>query len=377
MRKERLLSPGPTPVPPEVLLELARPVIHHRTARNRAIVREATDGLKRVFLAKNDPLILASSGTGAMEAAVTNTVAAGEKAICIMGGKFGQRWSEICSAFGVEPVTIDVVWGEAVDPGAVAAALERHPDAAAVCATLCETSTAVVHDIRALGEITRPTPALLIVDAISGLGAVELRMDDWGADVVVGGSQKALMMPPGLGLVALSDKAWARVETIRRTCYYFDLLKARTSLEKDDTPWTPAHGLILGLRRALALIDAAGGVEAMWKAAADLAAATRKAVESMGLSLLSEAPANAVTAAVMPDGVDGDQIRKRMSERDGITVAGGQEALKGKIVRIAHLGFIDRFDVIAALLALADALREEGYPVETGGIALAFADVET
>ena len=376
MKKERLLSPGPTPVPPEVLLELAQPVIHHRTARNRAVLRETTEGLKRVFMTGNDPLILACSGTGAMEAAITNTVSAGEKAICIVGGKFGQRWREICSAFGVEVVDVEVKWGEAVDPAAVAAALNQHPDAVAVCATLCETSTAVVHDIRALGEITRRTPALLIVDGVSGLGAVELWMDDWGVDVVVAGSQKALMLPPGLGLAALSDKAWAKVEKTRRTCYYFDLLKARQSLASDDTPWTPAHTLILGLRRALGMIEAAGGVEAMWQGASLLAGATRKAVQSMGLALLSKAPANALTAVVMPQGVDAEQVRKRMSQRDGITVAAGQEALKGKIVRIAHMGFIDRFDVIAALLALAKALSDLGHPVQTAGIAQAFADVE-
>jgi len=375
MRKERLLSPGPTPVPPEVLLEMARPVIHHRTAQNRTVVREVTDALKGIVLTTNDPVLLTSSGSGGMEAAVTNTVAAGEEAVCIRGGKFGERWSEICSAFGRVPVNIDLTWGEAVEPAAVARALEEHPNAVAVCATLCETSTAVVHDIRALAEITRETPVLLIVDAISALGAMELRMDDWGVDIVVAGSQKALMLPPGLGVVALSDKAWAKAEQTERTCYYFDLLKARASLAKDDTPWTPAHTLILALRRALGMIESAGGVEAMWQTAAGLADATRTAVQSMGLTLFSTSPANAVTAIRMPEGVDGDAVRKRMWERDGITVAGGQAALKGTIIRVAHMGFIDRFDVIAALVSLANALAHEGHPVETGGIAGAFADV--
>jgi aspartate aminotransferase-like enzyme len=376
MKKDRLLSPGPTPVPSEVLLELARPVIHHRTPANAAILREATDALKALIQTRNDPIILTSSGTGAMEAALVNVAAAGEKVIVVRGGKFGERWTEIAQAYGVVAINLDVTWGHAVDPQVVAKALKDHPDAVAVCTTHCETSTAVAHDVKALAAVTRSTPALLLVDAISALGAMELRMDEWGVDAVVSGSQKALMLPPGLAIVALSDKAWAKVENTKRMTYYFDLLKAKKSVAKNDTPWTPAHTLILALRRSLQLIAEAGGVEAMWKRNADLAAATRKAVLSMGLALYSQAPADAVTAIVLPQGVKGEQVVDRMRDHYGVTVAGGQESLKGRICRIAHMGFIDRFDVIAGLIALANALRDAGKPVSTSGIADAFADVE-
>ena len=373
MRKERLLSPGPTPVPAEVLLELAKPVIHHRTAENRAIVREVTDALKDVFKTKNDPVILASSGTGAMEAAIVNTVAAGEKAICVRGGKFGERWAEICEAYGVTPVCLDVEWGSPVDVVAVGDALKANPDAAAVCTTLCETSTGTVNDIEALATLTCDAGALLVVDAISALGAMELRMDQWGVDIVVSGSQKALTLPPGLGVIALSDKAWARAEQAQRTCYYFDLLKARASLAKDDTPWTPAHTLIAALRRSLEVIQSAGGVEAMWAFDAALAKATRQAAESMGLALFSKAPANAVTAITLPDGVDGAAVVTAMADTYGVRVAGGQAQLKGRICRIAHMGYIDAFDVICALTALGYALADAGHPVDMSGIAAAFA----
>lgn len=373
MRKDRLLSPGPTPVPPDVLLELAKPVFHHRTPQNRAMVRETTDALKRVFLTKNDPVILTSSGSGAMEAAVTNTLAQGGKAICIRGGKFGERWSDICRAYGIRTVDLDVTWGEPIDPAVVAKTLKSHPDAGAVCATHCETSTGTAYDVKALAEVTRGTEALLLVDAISALGAMELRMDEWGVDVVVTGSQKALMLPPGLGILALSDRAWKRVEQTKRTCFYFDLLAARKSLQKNDTPWTPAHTLILALRRALQVIDAAGGVEAMWAFDAALAGAARKATTAMGLTLFSKAPANAVTTILLPEGVDGEALVKRMRDHYGVTVAGGQEQLKGRVCRIAHMGYIDAFDVINALTALAYALADAGHPVKTDAIIDAFA----
>src|SRR5437660_6782579 len=250
--KFRLLTPGPTPVPEETLLELARPVPYHRTPEFRHILAGVLDDLQYVFRTRNPVVPLTSSGTGGLEAAVANCLPAGSKAICLIAGRFGERWRNLCKAFGVEAVSVVVPPGRAVQPEQLARALADHPDATAVCATLSETSTGVGHDVAAFGKLVAPTPAVLLVDAISGLGVMECRTDDWHVDVCVTGSQKALMLPPGLAFVSVSPKAWDLIDkNPTRRAFYFDLKKAKTNLEAGETPYTPAHTLLKALKVSL------------------------------------------------------------------------------------------------------------------------------
>lgn len=243
--KQRLLTPGPTPVPEETLLELARPVYYHRSAEFRQVLAEVLEDLQYVYRTRNPVVPLTSSGTGALEAALVNSVPPGGKAICLIAGRFGERWRSLCQAFGVESVNVTVPYGQAVPPEALARALTDHPNAAVVCSTLSETSTGVANDVAAYGQLVAETPALLLVDAISALGVMECRTDEWHVDICCSGSQKALMMPPGLAFVAVSDKAWQVIEqNPQPRTFYFDLKKARTKLETGDTPYTPAHTLV-------------------------------------------------------------------------------------------------------------------------------------
>jgi len=286
MRKNYLFTPGPTPLPPQVCEAMARPIIHHRTPQFQQILKEATEGLKYVFQTKNDVFILASSGTGAMEAAVANLLSPADTALVVQGGKFGERWTELCQAFGVSCQVIDVEWGKAVAPLEVAKRLKDNPKIKALFVTLCETSTGVVTDIQAMGKIVRDTQAALVVDAISGLGAIDLKTDEWGCDVVVSGSQKGLMLPPGLGFISVSPKAMRFIEASKGPCYYFDLKKAKKAMDKTDTPFTPAISLIIALNEALKMIRE-DGLENIFIRHRKIADATRAAVKSMGLQLFA------------------------------------------------------------------------------------------
>jgi len=365
MAKYRLLAPGPTPVPPEVLMKMAEPIIHHRTDEYSKVTESVTRGLKGICKTEGDCIVLAGSGTAAMEAAVANVLSPGDEAICVVGGKFGERWVEICRAYSIEPVAIDVTWGEAVEAARVAEALKEHPDAKAVYTTLCETSTAVKTDIKALGDIVRSTQAILVVDGISGVGAMEMRTDEWGVDMLVVGSQKALMLPPGLAAITVSEKAWKLVESSTSPRYYLDLATARKSLEKWSTPFTPAVTLVRALDESIKLIEKQG-IENVWARSAKLADACRGAVRAMGLEVFSKAPAEAVTAVRLPEDVDGAKVPGVMREKYGVQIAGGQAQLKGKICRIAHMGYIDEFDLLAAVTALEAVLREMGVDITAG-----------
>jgi aspartate aminotransferase-like enzyme len=370
--KKRLLTPGPTPVPEETLLELAKPVVYHRTAEFRQLLTEVHAELQYVFRTRNPVIPLTSSGTGALEAAVVNSLPSGSKAICLIAGRFGERWRHICQAFGVEAVAVTVAPGEAVRPEQLARALADHPDAAAVCATLSETSTGVGHDIEGFGKLVAPTPALLLVDAISGLGVMDCRVDDWHIDLCAAGSQKALMMPPGLAFVSVSAKAWRQIEKnpAPRT-FYFDLKKARAKLETGDTPYTPAHTLIAALRVSLKRIRAEG-LENILASQAQNAAAVRAGFQAMGLALFASRPAQGLTVARVPAGIDGNVLLNRLETRYGLKIAGGQDNLKGKIIRLAHMGYIDQFDVLAGLAGVELVLKEMGFPLEPGaGLAAA------
>lgn len=368
--KPRLLTPGPTPTPEETLLELARPVTFHRSSQFRAIIKEVTADLQYIFCTTQPVLTITASGTGAMEAAISNTVPVGGKAICLISGRWGERWRNICKAFGVTVVEVKVPYGESVPPEALAAALKEHPDAAIVTATHSETATGARNDIKGFAAITQASSALLIVDGISGLGVMECRMDDWGIDVVVTGSQKALMLPPGLAFIALSPRAWARVDSLYQgpstpRTFYFDLRKYRDNLAGNDTPFTPANTLVRALRLSLKRLRDEG-IENCWKRHARMARAARAAAAPLGLELLAKDPADGLTVYKLPETVDGIAILGVLEKEFGIRVAGGQDTLKGKIIRLAHMGYIDYFEVLAAVSALEMVLPKYGHAVEPG-----------
>jgi len=364
MLKRYLLTPGPTPVPSEALLAMAKPIIHHRTPQFKEVIKDAVEGLRYVFQTKNDVFILASSGTGAMESSVSNLLSTGDKAIVIRGGKFGERFAEICESYGVIPINIDVEWGEAVDPFQVEKILTQNKDVKAVYATLCETSTAVVNDIKAIGEIVSKTEAVLVVDVISGLGSVEFKTDEWKVDVAIGGSQKGLMIPPGLAFITVSAKAMKMVESSTLPKYYFCYKAAKKSADKDDTPWTPAVTLIIGLVEVLKMIKQEtleGAIQRQRK----MAQAIRAAAKALGLELLApSAASDAVTAIKLPEKLDGVKLVKTMRDTYGVGVAGGQSQLKGKIVRIASMGFMTQWDTIVAISCLEIVLKQMGYVFE-------------
>jgi aspartate aminotransferase-like enzyme len=365
MRKPRLMTPGPAMVPEDVLLELARPVNHHRSDEAKQVITEVVAGLKEVFQTQNDVLILTASGTGAMEAAVVNAVPPGGKALVLNAGHFAARWAQICKAFGIHAVALETDWGQPVDPNQVAVALRQHPDTACVMGTLSETSTGTGHPIEAIGRIVAETPALFAVDGISGVGAMECRTDEWGIDLLCVGSQKALMIPPGLAFLAVSPKAWARIDRFDSHSYYFNLKAARKKIQEFDTPYTPAHTLILALRTALRRI-AEEGIENIWQRHRRMSEACQAGVQALGLELFSARPAEGLTAFRVPEGLKDAQIRNTLAQRFGITTVGGQAKLKGQIIRIGHMGYTDELDVIATLAALELTLTELGYEVEPG-----------
>ena len=366
MRKNYLLTPGPTMVPEGVLLAMAAPVIHHRTPQFQAILKETLERLKRVLLTKSDAAILTSSGTGAMEAAVANLASPGRRALTIESGKFGERWGELCDTFGFEHEAVEVEWGKAVDPGIIKEKLAADPSIRAVFATHCETSTGVLHDVKALAAITAKTEAVLVVDAISSAPGNELRTDDWGVDMVIVGSQKALMLPPGLAVITASAKAKALIESAgNRRAYYFDLVAALGKAAENDTPYTPAVSLVIGLNEALKMIEEEG-LEECFRRHAMLAEAVRAGARALGLDLLSEVPSNTVTAIRLPEGVDGAALVKDLRDVEGVTLAGGQAHLKGKVIRIATMGYCTKYDVILGLGALEMALSAAGHEVELG-----------
>ncbi|HKI18060.1 MAG TPA: alanine--glyoxylate aminotransferase family protein, partial [Isosphaeraceae bacterium] len=290
MRKPRLMTPGPAMVPEDVLLELARPVIHHRSDEAKEVITEVITGLKEVFATKNDVLILTASGTGAMETAAVNTVPPGGKALVLNAGYFAARWGHICKAFGINAISLEIEWGQPVDPDRVAEALRQHPDTVCVMGTLSETSTGTGHPIESIGRVVARTPAVFAVDGISGVGAMECRTDEWGIDLLCVGSQKALMLPPGLAFVAVSPKAWAKIDSFDSHSFYFNLKAARKKIKDFDTPYTPAHTLILALRTALRRIKQEG-IENVLERHRRMSEACQAGISALGLDLFSSRPA--------------------------------------------------------------------------------------
>jgi len=366
MQKKYLLAPGPTPVPPEALLAMAMPIIHHRAPDFLPVLDSAKKGLQWLYQTKNDVLILCSTGTGGMDGTVSNFLSPGDDVLVINGGKFGERWTKICQAYGMKVEEIVVEWGYAAKPEAVEAALKKNPKIKAVFVQANETSTGVYHDIKSIAAVVKKTDALFVVDAISALVAHDIRTDEWGIDVVIGGSQKGVMLPPGLAFVSVSDKAWKMADTAKTPKFYFNFKKERENLSKNQTTWTSPVTLIIGLNAAIKMLQDEG-LENVLKRHDKLARATRAGALALVLKLFpKESPSNALTAIEAPAGVDGQAIYKNLREKYGITGAGGQDKLKGKIFRIAHLGYADTFDAITAIAGIEMVLKGLGHPVKLG-----------
>lgn len=370
MKKQYLLAPGPTPVPPRVLQAMSMPILHHRAPAYKAVFEEVRDGLKYLFQTKEEVLVFASSGTGAMEGTIANLFSPGDKVIAVNGGKFGERWGQIAAGYGLEVITIDVPWGTAVKPEDIADCLAREGNVRGVLTQASETSTGVMHPIKVIADIVKKyDQTILVVDAITGVGVFDLPMDAWGLDVVVTGSQKALMLPPGLAFAAVSQKAWGFNQQSTLPRYYFDFAKELKNAKKGQNAYTPAVSLIIGLREVLSMIKEET-LEGVFARHARLASATRAGVQALGLELFApDSPSNAVTAVKAPEGVDGQEVVKVLRDDYGVTIAGGQDHAKGKIFRLAHLGYVDDLDVLTGLAALEMALMDLGYELnERSGV---------
>jgi aspartate aminotransferase-like enzyme len=365
--KERLFTPGPTPLLMEAQARALTATLHHRTEAFRQIVRESLENLKYFFNTANDVLIFTSSGTGAMEGAVANLPSPGERMLVGTAGKFGERWLDLAKVYGIEAVKVEASYGQPLDIGEMKKRLATDGPFRAVFVQATETSTGVSHDVKALGEAVRAYPeTCLVVDAITGLGTTDLRPDEWGLDIVIGGSQKALMIAPGLAFASVSEKAWKIIEKSKLPRYYFDYAKERKNLAKGEASYTPATTLVVTLHAALDYIRKVGR-ENLIANAALLAEATRAAAQALGLKLFAPgSPANAVTAVCAPEGMDSGSIVKEMRARFGAIVANGQGSMKGKIFRLAHLGYYDAADLFAVLAALEIVLLKVGHKVELG-----------
>jgi serine---pyruvate transaminase len=372
--KRYLMTAGPTPLPPAVSQVMAEPMLYHRSPAFIEVYARALERLKLVFGTANDVLLFASSGTGGMESAVANLVRPGEPALVASCGKFGERWAELCDAFGASTEHFEAGWGNKVEPAELDSRLQAHP-AEVVFTTLAETSTGVVNDVRELTEVAHRHGALIAVDAVSGLGAVPLPQDEWGVDVVVSGSQKALMSPPGLGFASPTERALERAAAGGPGRYFFDWARTVQGQRKDppDSPFTPAVGLIMALDVALGLIEQEG-LETVYDRHRLLGRAAREAVRALELELFGpeDDNANVVTAIKLPEAIDGAKVPKLMRDRYGITIAGGQGRLEGRIARIAHCGYFGAFDIVLTLAAFEMTLRELGHELELGtGVAAA------
>jgi serine---pyruvate transaminase len=374
--KQYLMTAGPTPLPPPVSQVMAEPMVYHRAPAFIEVHARVLSRLKDVLQTANEVQVFTSSGTGALESAAANLVRPGEPTLVASCGKFGERWFELCEAYGAETIHWETEWGRKIDPAALDERLGANAGIEVVFTTFSETSTGVVNDIRELTEVAHRHGALIAVDAVSGLGAVPLPQDEWGVDVVVAGSQKALMAPPGLAFASASEAALRRAAANPGRRFYFDWARTVSGQRQEppDSPFTPAVGLVKALDVALGMIEAEG-LDEVYERHALLGRATREAARALELELLGGAPdenANVVTAIALPDSIDGGKVPKLMRDRFGITIAGGQGKLKGKIARVAHCGYFGAFDIIVTISALEMTLRELGHEAEPGaGVAAA------
>ena len=368
--KSKLFTPGPTKVPGAVLAAVGQQVLHHRSPEFSEKVRHVQDELGRLLQTHNDTLLFTCSGTGMMEAAVANLLSRGDKAICINNGVFGGRWVDICKAYGVEAIDVPVEWGKSIAPTELSSVAAAHPDAKAVFVIHSETSTGALNDIKALATVLKDHEAAIVVDATSSVGVHEIRMDEWGIDVVVAGTQKALMTPPGLSFVALNGKAWGLVSSSDLPTYYFDFTMTWKRLQrKGQTPFTTAVSLVYGLEVALAMMEQEGW-DNVYGRHALMGKATRAAVKALGFSVLPEHPVNGVTVIVCPEGLDANKIVRVMDDEFGVRVAGGQAHLSGQVFRIGHMGGIRERDLAMVIGALERALAAIGH-ASTPGTGLA------
>lgn len=366
IKKQRLLTPGPTPLYPKALHAMMGSDIHHRTEDFRNLYRAVLADLKEVLGTSQDVLTLVASGTGAMEASVQNLFSAGDKVIVCSAGKFGERWVEITKAYGLDAVVLSAEYGQVVTPDRVEKALLENPDVRGVFIQASETSTGASHDIQTMAAAVRKTDAIFVIDAITGMGTQTLDIDGWGLDVVIGGSQKAFMIPPGLAFITLSDKAWAFAETSKLPRFYFNLKKERKNAAAGESSWTPNTSLLLALAESLKYIKTLG-MDKLIDNAQQLARATRAAVTALGLELFSpDSPAASVTAVRAPKGMDSSVIVKEFRNRFGAIIANGQGSMKGQIFRIAHLGYFDFADLFSVIAELEIILAANGYPVKFG-----------
>lgn len=371
MKPPRLLTPGPTQVPPEILAELARPMGHHRSAEYRDALRDVCEGLQYVLQTRSTCVTITGSGTAGCEAAIVSTCAPGRRALVVRNGKFAERWAVVCQTYGIDHTCYDLEWGEVPTAEQIGRYLADDAKIGYVILVHCETSAGSLCDLRSIAQVTRECGAILIVDAISSGGAVPLYVDEWGVDVVVVGSQKALMLPPGLAFVAVSERAWAAAESFSSPALYLCLKAYRKALRDLEPPYSPAIPLVMAARASLRRMRAEG-VEAIWARTAALARATRAAGEAIGLKLFSAAPSDSVTAFRVPEGIDDSTLRARLRDEHGILIAGGQGKLKGKIIRIGHMGAVDTIDTLGALAAMEIVLASMGYAFTLGaGVAAA------
>jgi len=365
IRKQRLLTPGPTPLYPPALHAMMASDIHHRTEDFRNVYKSALADLKEIYGTQNDVLCFAASGTGAMDASVSNLFSRGDKVIVCTAGKFGERWAEIAKAYGLEANVLKAEYGDVVTPDRVEDALKAEPATKGVFIQASETSTGAEHDVKTIGEIVKKTDAIFVVDAITGLGTMPLDIDGWGLDVLIGGSQKAFMIPPGLAFLSVSPKAWQFAEKANLPHYYFNLKKEKKSADGGESSWTPATSLVLALGEALKYMKKVG-IANMVENAQLLAEATRAAAAELGLELFAKRPGSSVTAVKAPAGMDSGAIVKGFRERFGAIIANGQGTMKGQIFRMAHLGYFDFADMFGIIAGLELILRANGREVELG-----------
>lgn len=352
-------------VPEDVLLAMAHPIDHHRTAAFREMFKDVTEHLQYLFGTTGSCLTVTGSGTAAAEAAIVSCMTPNHKALVCRAGKFGERWGKVCDAFGIANTKEELDWGHGFKPDAVQKMLDADPKIDTVIVTHSETSTAAVSDVQGIAKLTRERDILLIVDGITAVGAIPIKMDEWGIDVLITGSQKALMLPPGLGFVGVSDRAWKRIDEGSVPAFYNNLKAYRKSMTSSDTPYTPNNVMIRGLQVILHRIKAEG-LESIWRRTAAYAEATRAAAKAMGMKIFAADPVNSVTAIVMPDGVDEAVLRKTLRAKFGMQIAGGQDHIKGKVIRIGHMGNLDEFDVLGVISALEFALAAQNHSFEMG-----------
>lgn len=366
IKKQRLLTPGPTPLYPPALRAMMASDIHHRTEDFRNIYKAVLAELKQVMGTSNDVLLFAASGTGAMEASVSNLFSRGDKVIVCSAGKFGERWAEITKAYGLEANVLKAEYGDVVSTERVEAALTAAPDTKGVFVQASETSTGAAHDVRGMALAIAKTPAIFVVDAITGLGTMPLDIDGWGLDVVIGGSQKAFMVPPGVAFLSISPKAWKLSETAGLPHYYFDFKKEKKNGDKGESSWTPSTAIILALGAALDYVKQVGMANLIENAEM-LARATRAAAKVLGLELFApNSPGSSVTSVKAPRGLDSGIIVKEFRSRFGAVIANGQGSMKGQIFRIAHLGYFDFADLFGVVAGLEIILHANGQPVKFG-----------